>query len=62
MINASGKTAISRKSLSQPMKWLEQQHMLATNNPSRRLDFGCGKGFDADTLGMQKYHHLYLRA
>ncbi len=55
MFNASGKTAMTRKTLSQPMRWLEQQHMLACNRPSRRLDYGCGKGFDADTLGMHKY-------
>jgi len=55
MINSSGKTAITRKTLSLPMKWLEKHNMLACNRPNRRLDYGCGKGFDADTLGFQKY-------
>lgn len=55
MINAAGKTAITRKTLSTPMKWLEDHHMLGCNHPNRRLDYGCGKGFDADLLGMHKY-------
>lgn len=54
MINAAGKTAITRKTLSTPMKWLDDHHMLACNRPNRRLDYGCGKGFDADLLGMHK--------
>lgn len=54
-MNASGKTAITRKTLSLPMKWLEDHNMLGCNRPNRRLDYGCGKGFDADTLGFQKY-------
>lgn len=54
-MNNSDKTAITRRSLSLPMQWLEKRNMLGCNRPNRRLDYGCGKGFDADTLGFQKY-------
>ena len=51
----SHKTAITRKFLSAPMRYLNDQDLLA----GRCLDYGCGKGFDADTLnidGFDPYH------
>lgn len=53
MINASGKTVITRKSLSTPMAWLKKNNMLNSNRPM--LDYGCGKGSDAKLIGMDKY-------
>lgn len=47
----SYKTAISRKFLSAPMSWLYKHFVF--ENP--RLDYGCGKGTDADIIGMDKY-------
>jgi hypothetical protein len=51
MKNDSRKTARTRKTLSVPMRWLKDNTPMA----GRRLDFGCGKGFDAEQLGMEKY-------
>ena len=47
------KTAITRKKPSLPMRWLAKEGLI----PSRidTLDYGCGKGFDADYFGMDKY-------
>lgn len=50
-MNASGRTAIARKKLSAPMQYLHEQGKLT----GRCLDYGCGRGFDADTLGMDGY-------
>ncbi|MBY0525572.1 MAG: hypothetical protein K2R98_19360 [Gemmataceae bacterium] len=47
-MNASGRTAITRTSLSAPMAWLHQQGKLT----GKCLDYGCGKGFDCDALGI----------
>ena len=47
----SKNTAISRKTLSAPAKWLLEKWMLV----GRCLDYGCGRGFDADTLNMDAY-------
>ena len=52
-MNESGKTAIERKTLSQPMRWLAANAHL--ERQTRRLDYGCGKGYDADTLGFAKF-------
>jgi hypothetical protein len=51
MIPASAKTAISRRSLSSPMAYLAKQGMLVGST----LDFGCGKGYDADKLKLHKF-------
>lgn len=51
-MNASHKTAIARKALSAPMSFLQGKGLLSG---VRMLDYGCGKGFDADALGMEKY-------
>ena len=46
MENNSHLTAITRKSLSQPTKYLLENNLIE----GRVLDFGCGKGFDTDFL------------
>jgi hypothetical protein len=51
MEDKSWKTAISRKKLSGPMRYLKETGRLFANV----LDYGCGKGFDADALGLDKY-------
>lgn len=45
------RTAIARNGLSIPARLLRGE-ILAAN---RSLDFGCGRGLDADILGMEKY-------
>ena len=53
MKDKSYKTAITRKVHSVPMRWLiEKGHVKKGQNG---LDFGCGKGFDADELGFVGY-------
>ena len=53
----SKKTAITRKKLSAPMRYLLDNGFFP--HEARRLltvlDFGCGKGFDADFCGFAKY-------
>jgi len=54
------KTAISRNGLSGPVKWLVKHGLIPRpgklNNDERVLDFGCGRGKDADLLGYcEKY-------
>lgn len=51
MANQSHKTAISRNKLSAPMCHLNEHSLLK----KRALDFGCGRGQDADRLGIDKY-------
>lgn len=51
----SHKTAIKRNKLSAPVKYLVQNELLK----GECLDFGCGKGFDCDTLGMDGYDIYY---
>jgi len=52
----SNKTAISRKKLSAPMKFLIKRGLIHKNPPNLdQLDYGCGRGTDADELGMDKY-------
>jgi len=46
------RTAISRRTLSKPMRHLVKLDVLPCPNA---LDYGCGRGQDADTLGMAKY-------
>jgi len=48
-------TAITRNKLSVPMRLLNKNNLLVGD----MLDFGCGKGFDADQLGMDKYDPHY---
>jgi 2-polyprenyl-3-methyl-5-hydroxy-6-metoxy-1,4-benzoquinol methylase len=52
MENKSHLTAITRGGkLSVPMRWLHTAGLLK----GRVLDYGCGKGIDADVLGLTKY-------
>jgi len=44
-------TAIKRNKLSAPMKWLKENSLLV----GRVLDFGCGRGFDAQFLSLEAY-------
>ena len=55
MNNKSYLTAISRKKLSAPMKWLYTHALLQP-----RLDYGCGKGSDANIMGLLKYDPHYF--
>jgi hypothetical protein len=50
-------TAISRKSPSAPMKYLHKMGLLK----GKMLDYGCGRGFDADTFGMAKYDPFWFK-
>lgn len=47
------KSAIKRKAVSLPIR----EHLIDfLSDPTKRvLDYGCGKGYDADRLGMFKY-------
>ena len=47
------KTAIKRRAVSLPIR----EHLIDfLSDPKKRvLDYGCGKGYDADRLGMFKY-------
>jgi hypothetical protein len=47
----SHKTAMGRVKPSAPMVYLETQGVILAGG----LDFGCGKGFDAEYYGMDKY-------
>lgn len=49
--NKSHLTAITRKKPSLPMQYLEEQGLLV----GEMLDYGCGRGFDADYYGMDKF-------
>ncbi len=50
-MHSSAKTAISRKTLSAPMRVLSRRKLLC----GATLDYGCGRGFDADYLDIQGY-------
>lgn len=44
-------TAMARKTPSAPMKWLAENNLLE----GRVLDFGSGRGADANTYGLESY-------
>jgi ATP adenylyltransferase len=48
-------TAIARKKLSTPVKFLNSMGLLT----GRTLDFGCGRGFDSAFLGHESYDPYY---
>jgi hypothetical protein len=50
-LKRGARTAMTRSKPSLPMRELEEQGLLQ----GRMLDYGAGKGFDADRLGMEKY-------
>lgn len=53
----SYKTAITRKKESAPMRWLHDQDLLI----GECLDYGCGKGKDAEVYWMDKYDpHFHI--
>lgn len=55
-------TAITRTKLSTPMKYLFTNLLdrkVITDNQKQILDFGCGKGFDAESLGLDMYDPYY---
>jgi SAM-dependent methyltransferase len=56
-MNKAHLTAMSRKSLSAPMKYLHKMGLLK----GKMLDYGCGRGFDADFFGMEKYDPYYFK-
>lgn len=52
----SHKTAIKRKEISAPLKFLITNGLVPVANASQKvLDFGCGKGIDAKFLGCDGY-------
>lgn len=50
------RTAIGRNKLSKPTRFLKENNLLTGNI----LDFGCGRGQDADRLMMDKYDPYYF--
>lgn len=44
-------TAISRRNMSAPAQWLHNSELILP----RALDYGCGRGKDADELGIDRY-------
>ena len=61
MSNKSHLTAITRTKLSAPMKWMEGEGFFDGVPRNKCLDYGCGKGFDADALGFQKYDPFWFK-
>ena len=55
--NKSHQTAIKRNKLSAPMQYLND---FSDNFFGGQLDYGCGRGNDADLLGMKKYDPFYF--
>lgn len=55
-MNKSYQTAISRNKISQPMKYLSETGKLS----GLKLDYGCGKGFDASHFHMDKFDPYYF--
>jgi hypothetical protein len=53
MMDKSKYTAIHRKRMSAPCKWLHTRNL----HVGKVLDYGCGHGYDADTLGFTAYDH-----
>ena len=55
--NKSHLTAIKRNNLSSPVSFLLSHNLLPKTGV---LDFGCGRGEDADILGFEKYDPHYF--
>ena len=53
MKNNAHKTAIKRKNFSVPMRWLIENGYVKKG--MHGLDYGCGRGFDADNMGFEGY-------
>lgn len=58
-MNKAHLTAISRKNPSRPMKWLFDNYGPLFQNRNC-LDYGCGRGFDADYYGLKKFDPHYF--
>jgi SAM-dependent methyltransferase len=58
MEDKSHLTAITRKSFSAPVQYMNS--ILDLRCMGRSLDYGCGKGFDAETLGFEKYDPYFF--
>jgi hypothetical protein len=54
MSNQSHKTAITRTRISAPARFLMEAGLVSQYS-SRWLDYGCGKGNDADSLRIEKF-------
>lgn len=52
----SYKAALSRSRVSAPCRYLQKNNLLL----GRVLDYGCGKGLDADVLGIEKYDPYFF--
>ena len=57
MINKAHLTAIGRTKISTPMRWLNSRGLIQGWDI---LDYGCGRGFDADQFQMEKYDPHYF--
>ena len=57
MINKAHLTAIGRTKISTPMRWLNSRGLIQVWDI---LDYGCGRGFDADQFQMEKYDPHYF--
>lgn len=53
----SHKAVANRQSMSAPFKFLTENNLLI----GRVLDFGCGKGLDAEALNIERYDPYYYR-
>lgn len=49
-------SAISRKTMSKPTQWLLKNNLIK----GKTLDFGCGKGKDADLLKCDRYDPYFF--
>ena len=58
--NNAHKTAITRSKVSAPTKFLLREAHIRNLDKVRVLDFGCGKGYDADVYGFDKYDPSYF--
>ena len=56
MTNKAHLTAIKRKKISAPCKYLKEQGLIL----GAVLDYGCGRGLDADLLGASKYDPYFF--
>lgn len=56
--NKAHLTAIARRTLSAPMRHLNSLALIPQT--SKSLDYGCGRGYDADQLGMDKFDPFHF--
>ena len=56
MADLSHRTAIKRRSPSLPLQWLVRKGLVSQFH----LDYGCGRGDDADYLGCDRYDPHYF--